>query len=175
MLRHSLRFLSLLFCLSRTLSQYLPSFSKDVTNLDVSSAQNADCNITVPSNLTMTVFASSDCSDNGTKLGNINYFTSTPSQYAFQSFNLSRPGSDNETLLFSSLGPAMGTYWNEWTNPLQALYGIYPSYCGTNEVNSTYRGVGDSSKKQTACVQVADNSTLVRSQPRLRLLKIPVR
>ena len=162
-----LRFLSFLLHISLTLSQYLPSFGKEVTNLNVSSARNADCNIIVPSNLTMTVYASSDCSDNGTTLENLNYFTSTPSRYAFQAFTLSRPGSDSEMLLFSSMGPAIGTYWNEWTNPLQALYGILPSYCGPNQVNLTYQGMGDASKKQTTCVQIADNSTLVRFTNRI--------
>ena len=156
----SLIILSLLF--PSTIAQYVPTCNKQVTNMDAASASIAGCQTIVDSNQTLTVHSTVDCSDTGWSLGPLNYDTSTPSRYAFQSVKLSRQALISETILFSSLGSATGTYWHEFSDPLQALYGNFPSYCGANEVNLTSQGASPfSGANASVCVPLLDKSNLV--------------
>ena len=146
-----------------SLTQYVPSFNKPVANMDIDSALKAGCDVTVPSNQTLTAYSTSDCSDEGWTLGPLNYYTSTPSGYAFQSVKMSRQSFNQEQFLFSTLGPTMGSYWHEGSNPLQILWGSYPSYCGTNLLNLTWQGVTPFSPTDNSeCLQLVDQATLVR-------------
>ena len=144
-------------------TQYVPVCSKNVTKINSTSVSSAGCSSTIGSNQTLTVYSTADCSDKGWQLGPLNYDTSTPSRYAFQAIKMSRQAKNNESILFSSLGPTVGTYWRQSSNPLQALYGSFPSYCGTSEVNLTWQGISPlSPTNNSACKPLVENATLVR-------------
>ena len=144
-------------------AQYVPSFNKAVASMDPESALTAECNVTVSSNQTLMVYGTPDCSDRGWQLGPLNYFTSTPANYAFQSIQLSREGSILEHLIFSSLGANMGSYWHERSDPLQVLWGSYPSYCGTYQLNLTLDGEDPFAPgNESECINLVDESILVR-------------
>ena len=155
--------LSVLIPLS--VAQYVPICSKQVTNMDAASASKAGCQTVVGSNQTLTVYSTADCSDKGWPLGPLSYDTSTPSQYAFQSVKLSREALSSESILFFSLGSTARTYWHMSSNPLQALYGSFPSYCGTNEADLTSQGVAPSGTDGSTCIPLVEKSNLVCLNP----------